>query len=115
MQITVARREKEIAELKEIVRMEMLAASADVFEQLKLIDAIDRLGVAYHFETEVEEALERIYAATYQSHDHDDGDLYNVSLRFRVLRQHGYNVSTGKLNDQRSHPLSPLAIPDLTC
>lgn len=113
MQITVSRREKEIAELKEVVRMEMLAASADVFEQLKLIDAIDRLGVAYHFETEIEEALERIDAATYQSHDDDDADLYNVSLQFRVLRQHGYNVSAGKstVNDQRSHPLSPLAIP----
>ncbi|KAI5333576.1 hypothetical protein L3X38_023708 [Prunus dulcis] len=60
---------------------------------MKLIDAIQRLGVAYHFEKEIEEALKHIYAANHFHDDDGDGDLYDVSLRFRLLRQHGHYVS----------------------
>ncbi|KAI5333499.1 hypothetical protein L3X38_023630 [Prunus dulcis] len=64
-------------------------------EELKLAVKRERLGVAYHFEKEIEEALEHIYAANHFLDDDDDGDgdLYNVSLGFRILRQHGHNVS----------------------
>ncbi|ONI13051.1 hypothetical protein PRUPE_4G200100 [Prunus persica] len=60
---------------------------------MKLIDAIQRLGVAYRFEKEIEEALEHIYAANHFHDDDGDGDLYDVSLGFRLLRQHGHYVS----------------------
>ena len=87
-------------ELKQVVRKEVFTdAAADSSRQLKLIAAIQRLGVAYHFETEIEQALERIHA-TYQDIHDDDGDLYNVALRFRLLRRHGYNVSCGGLSSQ---------------
>ncbi|ONI12963.1 hypothetical protein PRUPE_4G194600 [Prunus persica] len=97
--------DKQVDELKEMVRREVFislnAAGDDGFaHQLKLIDAIQRLGVAYHFEREIEEALERIHGA-YHDHainDDDDGDLYNVALGFRLLRQHGYNVSCDMFN-----------------
>ncbi|ONI12954.1 hypothetical protein PRUPE_4G193900, partial [Prunus persica] len=89
--------QKQVDELKEIVRREVftnLKAGGDGFaHQLKLIEAIQRLGVAYHFEREIEEALERIHGTT--CHDHYDGDLHSVALGFRLLRQHGYNVSCG--------------------
>ena len=76
------------------MRREVLTTSAgDFSHRLKFIDAIQRLGVAYHFESEIEEALERMHAAF---RDHD-GDLYNVAFGFRLLRQHGYKVSCGKL------------------
>jgi hypothetical protein len=61
-------------------------------QKLDLIDAIQRLGVAYHFETEIEEALQHIYNNRI---DMEDDDLYNTALGFRLLRQHGYNVSCG--------------------
>ncbi|KAI5333429.1 hypothetical protein L3X38_023560 [Prunus dulcis] len=97
--------DKQVDELKEMVRREVFislnAGGDDGFaHQLKLIDAIQRLGVAYHFEREFEEALERIHGA-YHDHainDDDDGDLYNVALGFRLLRQHGYNVSCDLFN-----------------
>ncbi|BFG29367.1 hypothetical protein CerSpe_156410 [Prunus speciosa] len=96
--ITHAHYQKQVDELKEIVRREVftnLKAGGDGFAlQLKLIDAIQRLGVAYHFEREIEEALERIHGTTY--HDNYDGDLHSVALGFRLLRQHGYNVSCGR-------------------
>ena len=51
--------------------------------------------VAYNFEREIEEALEHIYA-TYNDNNDVDDDLYNVSLRFRLLRQQGFKISCGK-------------------
>nr|J9RLZ7.1 RecName: Full=Germacrene C/D synthase; AltName: Full=Terpene synthase 1; Short=VoTPS1 [Valeriana officinalis]AFR42417.1 germacrene B/C/D synthase [Valeriana officinalis] len=60
-------------------------------EQLKLIDAIQRLGVAYHFRTEIASVLNN--QLELWNNKVDDDDLYLTSLRFRLLRQQGYNVS----------------------
>ncbi|KAF3949774.1 hypothetical protein CMV_024393 [Castanea mollissima] len=51
----------------------------------------ERLGVAYHFEREIQEALEHLYATFNDKNDVDD--LYEVSLSFRLLRQEGFKVS----------------------
>ncbi|XVF77878.1 hypothetical protein PTKIN_Ptkin14bG0082700 [Pterospermum kingtungense] len=76
-------------ELKQEVRR-MLATTMDKPSQkLHLIDAVQRLGVAYHFEKEIEEALKDIY------HDRKDihsDDLYTTAVRFRLLREHGFNI-----------------------
>nr|POE44558.1 beta-caryophyllene synthase [Quercus suber] len=92
------RKVREIEELKEEVRKELLASAGHLSQQLGLIDALQRLGVAYNFEREIQEALEHIYA-TYNDHnDVEDDDLYNVSLRFRLLRQQGFKVSCDAFN-----------------
>ncbi|KAJ6410287.1 hypothetical protein OIU84_007104 [Salix udensis] len=86
--------EFEVEKLREQVKREILlaAASNDSSQSLDLVDAIQRLGVAYHFESEIEEALQRIH----NNHiDMEGGDLYSTALGFRLLRQHGYNVSCG--------------------
>lgn len=67
---------------------------------LDLIDTIQRLGFSYHFQTEIESSLLNIYnnGVSYdEPNDEDDdiNDLYTVSLRFRLLRQHGHYVSCG--------------------
>jgi hypothetical protein len=81
-QKTHADMQKQVEELKVVVRMEVFTdAASGSSHQLKLIDAIQRLGVAYHFETEIEQALERTHA-TYDHENEDDGDLYHVALRF---------------------------------
>ncbi|XP_077213729.1 pyruvate kinase 2, cytosolic-like [Tasmannia lanceolata] len=51
-----------IEELKEEVSC-MLSNSSDPFLEMNLIDTLELLGVAYHFETQIEEALSRIYIA----------------------------------------------------
>ncbi|XP_058195773.1 (-)-germacrene D synthase-like [Rhododendron vialii] len=85
-----------IEQLKEKVR-EMIVASADKPSQkLSLIDAIQRLGVGYHFETEIETTLQHIYE-TYHEMANDE-DLYTVALSFRVLRQQGHPVSCDVFN-----------------
>ncbi|KAL0928450.1 hypothetical protein M5K25_000332 [Dendrobium thyrsiflorum] len=63
----------------------------DELQSLELIDSLQRLGVGYHFEEEIDKRLREI-------HDHngkiEGNDLQAVALKFRLLRQHGYNVTS---------------------
>ena len=77
---------------KEMGRMLIAAESTKL---LILIDKIERLSVAYHFEKEIEEKLKLIYESGKEHEDVDD-DLLTTALRFRLLRQHQYDVSCGK-------------------
>lgn len=86
-------------ELKGEVKKMILAAANDPQQQLNLIDDIQRLGVAYHFQQEIDTALQHMNAtfAEYIGSEKGD-DLHNASLCFRLLRQDGYPVSSGKFN-----------------
>ncbi|XP_058081685.1 sesquiterpene synthase TPS2-like [Magnolia sinica] len=84
---------KERAEkLKEQLKR-MLRNVSDSLQELNLINEIQRLGVAYHFEKEIKDALYRMYDAHINCDDVSD-DLHAVALWFRLLRQQGYNVSS---------------------
>ncbi|KAK9041652.1 hypothetical protein V6N11_016742 [Hibiscus sabdariffa] len=65
----------------------------ELLHKLRLIDTIKRLGVSYHFETEIEEALHYVYD---QLHCHDHQTLEATSLRFRLLRESGFPVPSGE-------------------
>ena len=83
--------------LKEQVRM-MLHKVVDPIEQLELIDIWQRLGISYHFEGEIKRILEGLYNNIDHGSDIDTWktkNLYATSLKFRLLRQHGYIVSQG--------------------
>ncbi|XP_050247222.1 sesquiterpene synthase 2-like [Quercus robur] len=90
------RKVREVEELKDEVRNELFSIMDHLSQQLDLIDALQRLGVAYHFEREIQEALEHIYTAFNEKNDVDD--LYKVSLSFRLLRQEGFKVSCDVFN-----------------
>ncbi|KAF7836509.1 myrcene synthase, chloroplastic-like isoform X2 [Senna tora] len=64
--------------------------------QLEFIDVLERLGVAYHFETEINNILENHYKNIIKVDKlkGSEKDLYATSLEFRLLRQHGFHVST---------------------
>ncbi|OIT00338.1 valencene synthase [Nicotiana attenuata] len=66
---------------------------------LDLINAIQSLGVAYHFEHEMEKSVAYICVCYEELNDDpiNDSDLCAVTLSFRLLRQDGYYVSSGKL------------------
>ena len=93
MQVILGRKVREVDELKEDVIKELLASAAHPSKQLSLIDELQRLGVAYHFEREIQEALQYIFATYNGYNELEDDDVYNVALRFRLLRQQGFNAS----------------------
>ncbi|MCD9646207.1 hypothetical protein HAX54_035884 [Datura stramonium] len=71
----------------------LLATGRKLAETLNLIDVIERLGIAYHFEKEIDEIVEQIYNENSNFEGDDYNDLYTCALQFRLLRQHGYNIS----------------------
>ena len=81
-------------EVRQIVR-ETFASSSDMALKLELVDTLQRIGVDYHFRKEIDELLRDIHGSQREEGGHDD-ELYLVSLRFYLLRKHGYNVSSGK-------------------
>ncbi|KDO36287.1 hypothetical protein CISIN_1g042821mg, partial [Citrus sinensis] len=66
--------------------------ATEPLDQLEQIDNLQRLGLAYHFQTEIRNILHGIY-----NNNKDDNwrnkNVYAASVEFRLLRQHGYNVS----------------------
>ncbi|KAK7257304.1 hypothetical protein RIF29_31176 [Crotalaria pallida] len=58
-----------------------------------LIDSIQRLGLYYHFELEIEEVLQQIYKNYVENSILSlNEDLHSLALLFRLLRQQGYHI-----------------------
>ncbi|KAL6999372.1 (-)-germacrene D synthase, partial [Sarracenia purpurea var. burkii] len=84
--------EQQLLLLKEKVR-NMLVVATKPSKKLNLIDSIQRLGISYHFETEIKAALLHLF----ETNDyHGNDDLYTTALSFRLLRQQGHFVSCSK-------------------
>ncbi|KAM7506355.1 hypothetical protein LguiB_005259 [Lonicera macranthoides] len=60
-----------------------------------LINTLERLGVSYHFDKEIEKVLDQIHPNSVFEADYD---LCAVALHFRIFRQHGYNISCDVFN-----------------
>nr|GMC76504.1 (-)-germacrene D synthase-like [Ipomoea batatas] len=86
--------EREVQQLKEEVRKAFIAAPPASLKKLELIDKIQRLGVDYHFENEIEASIRHIFDNYDDCNKGDDeNNLYIVALRFRLLRQEGHHIS----------------------
>ncbi|KAG6689189.1 hypothetical protein I3842_11G162000 [Carya illinoinensis] len=103
---------QQVEELKdEVKRMLIIAPGSNdqtLSEKLDLIDAIQHLGVSYHFESEIDEILQKAHKinppcfnnSNIMDHAADDQlKLYTISLWFRLLRQQGYYVSSNIFNE----------------
>jgi hypothetical protein len=77
--------------LREEVRMVLNKLENEV-DELEFIDVLQRLGVAYHFTNEIRNILDNIYKTQSSKLKYN---LYATSLKFRLLRQHGYDISPG--------------------
>ncbi|TVU46958.1 hypothetical protein EJB05_06532, partial [Eragrostis curvula] len=81
-------------QLKSVVLQRFDAGKAmNMANTVKLVDALERLNLDNHFQPEIDTALRRVYS----DEDLDVGgskELYITALRFRLLRQHGFWVST---------------------
>ena len=81
---------RKLTEAKHVLKIK---ARENVVEALHMIDVIQMLGIEYHFEEEIEEALQKLHFI-FTSRP-SDRRLYEVALQFRLLRQGGYNVLAG--------------------
>lgn len=71
----------------------MLEKVADPLVGLEMIDDLQRLGVFYHFEDEIKKVLEKVYNSSFD--DWYKKDLHAIALKFRLMRQHGFNIPQG--------------------
>ncbi|XP_048325501.2 terpene synthase 10 isoform X2 [Ziziphus jujuba] len=77
--------------LKEEVRV--MLQEADCLAQLELIDMLQKLGVSYHFEDQIQSILKDMFnniMYTNKNKDMMNNNLYATALQLRLLRQHGY-------------------------
>ncbi|KAK4399507.1 Bicyclogermacrene synthase [Sesamum angolense] len=88
----VVREEQLVEELKVDMKRGLKEVSNDYMRQLQMVDAIQRLGIAYHFKEEIDQALQNLFE-TFHDYCKENHDLYSTALSFRLLRQHGYRVS----------------------
>ncbi|KAH9626779.1 hypothetical protein KSS87_001938 [Heliosperma pusillum] len=79
--------EEEAQDLKEEVRKKLVEVVKDSKERLLIIDNIEQLGVAYHFEEEIEDNLLQFYNNYLHELESYEKDLHFVSLRFHVFNQ----------------------------
>ncbi|MCE3217054.1 hypothetical protein HAX54_010196, partial [Datura stramonium] len=75
-------------ELKMEVKIMLSDSNMKQLEQLEIIDYLQRLGLSYHFEDEIYSILNNIRDKN-SKRDH----LYAKALEFKLLRQHGFNIS----------------------
>ncbi|KAL4360004.1 hypothetical protein AHAS_Ahas08G0134000 [Arachis hypogaea] len=84
---------------KQVVKM-LVDASKPIAEIVNLIDLICRLGIHYHFESEIEEVLQQIHKNYTKNGEIIivEDNLRLLALLFRLLRQQGYHVSPNVFN-----------------
>ncbi|KAH7855347.1 hypothetical protein Vadar_023937 [Vaccinium darrowii] len=86
---------KQATKLKVDVRI-ILEKVEDPLVGLEIIDDLQRLGVSYHFEEEIKRILEKVYNNSFD--DWYKKDMHAIALKFRLMRQHGFNIPQGVFN-----------------
>ncbi|XP_064959244.1 monoterpene synthase 8, chloroplastic-like [Musa acuminata AAA Group] len=84
------RMEKLTEDVKQLIYMKK-----GMEEQLQLIDHLQQLGVAYHFKEDIKDALGTIYGSVEKVNMLLKDNLHATALMFRLLREHGFDVSEG--------------------
>jgi hypothetical protein len=76
----------------------LLTSNKDPCVLFKLASTMQRLGVAYHFEKEIEEAVGLLSPDV-------TSNLHTTALQFRVLRQHGFSITSGDDINYKTRPI----------
>ncbi|KAI4340064.1 hypothetical protein MLD38_024937 [Melastoma candidum] len=75
-----------------------------ILDSLELIDHVQHLGVARHFENEIDAKLAELhdlYPGFIDGRNDGSMRLHGVALYFRLLRQQGYNISSEVFDEFR--------------
>ncbi|XP_071917176.1 5-epi-aristolochene synthase-like [Coffea arabica] len=76
----------------------LLATGTTMMQKLDFIDKIERLGISYHFEDEIQNQLEQLFNLSTNLGRYLEYDLSTAALQFRLFRQYGFNISCGIFN-----------------
>ncbi|KAL0335046.1 UNVERIFIED_CONTAM: Terpinolene synthase, chloroplastic [Sesamum radiatum] len=93
---------RRLSELKVEVKKMLVQEKELTVEELELVDDLQKLGISYHFEDEINQMLGCLYEQKYgggKNNSDSEGkerDLYSAALEFRLLRQHGFSVPQGE-------------------
>ena len=63
---------------------------------LTLVDALERLGIDHLFQQQIDAAMCRVHSKETEFTAGSSMELHMSALRFRLLRQHGFFVPTGR-------------------
>nr|QNC49787.1 terpene synthase 3 [Leucophyllum frutescens] len=74
-------------------RTMLIDPRSTMVDTMSFIDTLERLGVAYRYEEEIESKLEEFFKLDIDYED-EAYDLSTVSLHFRLFRQHGHRISS---------------------
>ncbi|KAB2060275.1 hypothetical protein ES319_A10G005600v1 [Gossypium barbadense] len=89
---------RQVEVLKETVKDMLMASTTDPIRNIFLIYSLCRLGVSYHFETEVEQQLAHRFDTLSKLIHNNDYDLHTIAVMFQVFRSHGYNMPSHAFN-----------------
>ncbi|KAJ9554885.1 hypothetical protein OSB04_009499 [Centaurea solstitialis] len=85
--------ETSASSLKKTVKTMIPKVVGNPLKCLELVDNLQRLGISYQFEKEINQVLEIIYDDYFKIQEQWNGmDMNLKALGFRLLRQHGYHV-----------------------
>ncbi|KAL5054415.1 hypothetical protein RYX36_035097 [Vicia faba] len=87
-----AKEAHDIKHAKALDEVKRLFVSQSTDERLSMVDSIQRLGIEYHFEDQIEATLQRKYTML---RFHRIQELSQVAFQFRMLRQQGYYIRPG--------------------
>ncbi|QCD87890.1 isoprene synthase [Vigna unguiculata] len=79
--------------LQEEVRRMIKDESSDIWHKLELINDVKRLGLSYHYDKEISEALLWFQSSARFNATIVNRSLHETALCFRLLREYGYDVN----------------------
>ncbi|WCJ38723.1 Terpene synthase 5 [Euphorbia peplus] len=85
-------KELEVVKVK-VKSMLLHSKDQELSDNIQFINLLCRLGVAYHFEDEINEQLNRIFTMLPQLLENNDYDICTLANAFRVLRQYGHKMT----------------------
>ena len=66
---------------------------------LEMVDKVERLGLGYYFKQEITRSINKLISSNASYGE----NLHAVALSFRLLRQHGHEVSQGTYFSELLH------------
>ncbi|KAH1048781.1 hypothetical protein J1N35_039565 [Gossypium stocksii] len=79
---------RQVEVLKETVKDMLMASTTDPLHNVLLINLLCRLGVSYHFESEIDQQLTHCFDALSKLIHCNDYNLHAIAIMFHVFRSH---------------------------